>query len=233
LSNEMSEALEMSEASDLPKAMPETAEKATTKSEFAATKPEPQQQVPLPRAEDEKDYKRKVGEENDLPVSDDGDLTRPQLSPLGAVSATQEVEEVPPAPIDAEALDAMFAAVNKELALRDLSNLKLGGKVQLPLDNSKIPNTTLELTLEGESIVLSIRSSEAAVLKFCEENLEQMAAQLQGEQKLTVRVEPALTAPLPEAQPSSRDSSGRGDGRQQQAEQSSSQEDNDKDQTKG
>ena len=224
---------EMSEASDLPTAMPETADKATSKSELAATKPEPQQQVPLPRAEDEKDYKRKFEEEKDLPLSDNGDLTRPQLSPFSALGAAQEVAEVTPVHIDAESLDAVVATVNKELALRDLSNLKLGGKVQLPLDNSKIPNTTLELTLEGESMVLSIRSSEAAVLKFCQENLEQMAAQLQGEQKLTVRVEPALPAPVPEGQPSSRDSSGRGDGRQKQAEQSSSQEDNDKDQTKG
>jgi hypothetical protein len=224
---------EMSGASDLPEAMPERAEKATTKSELAATNPELQQQVQLPRAEDEKDYKRKFEEEKDLPLSDNGDLTRPHLSPFSALGAAQEVAEVTPVHTDAEALDAVVAAVNKELALRDLSNLKLGGKVQLPLDNSKIPNTTLELTLEGESIVLSIRSSEAAVLKFCQENLEQMAAQLQGEQKLTVRVEPALPASVPEGQPSSRDSSGRGDGRQKQAEQSSSQEDNDKDQTKG
>jgi hypothetical protein len=61
--------------------------------------------------------------------------------------------------------------------------------------------------------------------------MEQMAAQLQGDQKLLVKVEPSAPSAVPEGQSSSRDSSGRGDGRQQQQESSSSQRDDDDSQT--
>jgi hypothetical protein len=73
--------------------------------------------------------------------------------------------------VDGEKINAMMNSVIKELGMRDLSQLKLGGEMTLKLDQGALPNTEIKVRFEGNEMVITVDSQTEAVNSFCTDNL--------------------------------------------------------------
>jgi len=103
------------------------------------------------------------------------------------------VEDASPQPsVDGEKIQAMMDSVTKELGMRDLSQLKLGGEMTLKLDQGALPNTEVKVRFEGDEMIISIDSQTADVNKFCTDNLavlqQSVASGMKEEMKVRVEI---------------------------------------------
>jgi hypothetical protein len=132
------------------------------------------------------------------------------LQPAGATAASTGVEEVAQPHVDGEKIEAMMRSVTKELGMRDLSNLKLGGEMTLKLDQGALPNTEVKVRFEGNEMVISIDSKTADVNKFCTDNLSLLQQSVSSGMKEDMKVR--IEVPNPPDQPNQRkdDESGQG-----------------------
>ena len=73
--------------------------------------------------------------------------------------------------VDGEKINAMMNSVTKELGMRDLSQLKLGGEMTLKLDQGTLPNTEVKVRFEGNEMVITVDSQTNDVNSFCTDNL--------------------------------------------------------------
>ena len=134
------------------------------------------------------------------------------ISAGGSANTVTGVEDASPQPsVDGEKIQAMMDSVTKELGMRDLSQLKLGGEMTLKLDQGALPNTEVKVRFEGDEMIISIDSQTADVNKFCTDNLallqQSVASGMKEEMK--VRVEIRNPPDLPNQE---RQGSGGGDG---------------------
>jgi hypothetical protein len=110
----------------------------------------------------------------------------------GVVSATGAVEEVAQPQVDGEKIQKMMDSVTKELGMRDLSQLKLGGEMTLKLDQGALPNTEVKVRFEGDQMVISIDSQTADVNQFCTDNLallqQSVSSGMKDEMKVRIEV---------------------------------------------
>ena len=106
-------------------------------------------------------------------------------------TATAGVEEVAQPHVDGEKIEAMMKSVTKELGMRDLSNLKLGGEMTLKLDQGALPNTEVKVRFEGNEMVISIDSKTTDVNQFCTDNLSLLQQSVSSGMKedMKVRIE--------------------------------------------
>jgi hypothetical protein len=113
------------------------------------------------------------------------------VQPTGGTAASSGVEEVAQPHVDGEKIEAMMKSVTKELGMRDLSNLKLGGEMTLKLDQGALPNTEVKVRFEGNEMVISIDSKTADVNKFCTDNLSLLQQSVSSGMKedMKVRIE--------------------------------------------
>ncbi len=111
-------------------------------------------------------------------------------SSVGTTSAPQ-LEEVAQPHVDGEKIEAMMKSVTKELGMRDLSQLKLGGEMTLKLDQGALPNTEVKVRFEGNEMVISIDSQTAEVNSFCTDNLALLQQSVSSGMKddMKVRIE--------------------------------------------
>jgi hypothetical protein len=109
----------------------------------------------------------------------------------GGTVTSAGVEEVAQPHVDGEKIEAMMRSVTKELGMRDLSNLKLGGEMTLKLDQGALPNTEVKVRFEGNEMVISIDSKTADVNKFCTDNLSLLQQSVSSGMKedMKVRIE--------------------------------------------
>jgi hypothetical protein len=109
----------------------------------------------------------------------------------GSVTAAGTTEEVAQPRIDGEKIQKMMDSVTKELGMRDLSQLKLGGEMTLKLDQGALPNTEVKVRFEGDEMVISIDSQTADVNKFCTDNLAllQQSVSTGMKEEMKVRIE--------------------------------------------
>jgi hypothetical protein len=111
---------------------------------------------------------------------------------LGGVTNAGSVEEITQPHVDGEKIEAMMKSVTKELGMRDLSQLKLGGEMTLKLDQSAMPNTELKVRFEGNEMVISVDSQTADVNSFCTDNLallqQSVSAGMKDDMKVRVEV---------------------------------------------
>jgi hypothetical protein len=96
----------------------------------------------------------------------------PQATNTAAPTAPTEASNAPV--IDGAKVQALVDAVVKELAVRDLSSIKLTGELSIPLDPSILPDTALKVRFEGETMVVSIDSKSKDVNGFCRDNLDSL-----------------------------------------------------------
>jgi hypothetical protein len=96
----------------------------------------------------------------------------PQAANTGAATAPTEASNTPA--IDGEKVQALVDAVVKELAVRDLSSIRLTGELSIPLDPSILPDTALKVRFEGDTMVVSIDSKSKDVNGFCRDNLDSL-----------------------------------------------------------
>ncbi|GEM_PF-2663810 len=73
--------------------------------------------------------------------------------------------------VDGEKINAMMNSVTKELGMRDLSQLKLGGEMTLKLDQGALPNTEVKVRFDGNEMVITVDSQTNDVNSFCTDNL--------------------------------------------------------------
>jgi len=93
---------------------------------------------------------------------------------IGVTSNAPEVQgaDVATQPrVDGEKINAMMNSVIKELGLRDLSQLKLGGEMTIKLDQGALPNTEVKVRFEGNEMVITVDSYNNDVNNFCTDNL--------------------------------------------------------------
>jgi hypothetical protein len=85
----------------------------------------------------------------------------------------------------------MMDSITKELGMRDLSQLKLGGEMTLKLDQGALPNTEVKVRFEGNEMVISIDSKTADVNKFCTDNLALLQQSVSSgmKEEMKVRIE--------------------------------------------
>lgn len=112
---------------------------------------------------------------------------QPSATP-GAVNATEEVSQPH---VDGEKIEAMMKSVTKELGMRDLSQLKLGGEMTLKLDQGALPNTEVKVRFEGNEMVISIDSKTDQVNSFCTDNLALLQQSVNSgmKEEMKVRIE--------------------------------------------
>jgi hypothetical protein len=117
----------------------------------------------------------------------------------GGVTATGASEEVVQPRIDGEKIQKMMDSVTKELGMRDLSQLKLGGEMTLKLDQGALPNTEVKVRFEGDEMVISIDSKTADVNKFCTDNLallqQSVSSGMKEEMKVRIEVRNPVDQP--------------------------------------
>ncbi len=92
----------------------------------------------------------------------------------GLTSNSLEVkgpEATPQPSVDGEKINAMMNSVTKELGMRDLSQLKLGGEMTLKLDQGALPNTEVKVRFDGNEMVITVDSQTNDVNSFCTDNL--------------------------------------------------------------
>jgi hypothetical protein len=113
------------------------------------------------------------------------------VQPSGGTVSSAGVEEVAQPHVDGEKIEAMMKSVTKELGMRDLSNLKLGGEMTLKLDQGALPNTEVKVRFEGNEMVISIDSKTADVNKFCTDNFSLLQQSVSSGMKedMKVRIE--------------------------------------------
>jgi hypothetical protein len=85
----------------------------------------------------------------------------------------------------------MMNSVTKELGMRDLSQLKLGGEMTLKLDQGALPNTEIKVRFEGDELVISVDSKSEDVNAFCTDNLALLQQSVMNgmKEEMKVRVE--------------------------------------------
>ena len=138
------------------------------------------------------------------------------IQPTGGISAPGKAEEVVQPHVDGEKIEAMMKSVTKELGMRDLSNLKLGGEMTLKLDQGALPNTEVKVRFEGNEMVISIDSKTADVNQFCTDNLSLLQQSVSSGMKEEMKVRIEVRNP-PTDQPNQRkenQSGGQGGGSQ-------------------
>ena len=128
----------------------------------------------------------------------------------GATVASAGVEEVAQPHVDGEKIEAMMRSVTKELGMRDLSNLKLGGEMTLKLDQGALPNTEVKVRFEGNEMVISIDSKTADVNKFCTDNLSLLQQSVSSGMKEDMKVRIEVRNPPDQPNQRKDDESGRG-----------------------
>jgi hypothetical protein len=132
--------------------------------------------------------------------------------PTGISSATPGVEEIAQPHVDGEKIEAMMKSVTKELGMRDLSQLKLGGEMTLKLDQGALPNTEVKVRFEGNEMVISIDSKTTDVNQFCTDNLSLLQQSVSSGMKEEMKVRIEVRNPPPD-QPNQR-KEGQGSGGQ-------------------
>lgn len=114
------------------------------------------------------------------------------VQPTAGAVNTAGVEEVAQPHVDGEKIEAMMKSVTKELGMRDLSNLKLGGEMTLKLDQGALPNTEVKVRFEGNEMVISIDSKTTDVNQFCTDNLsllqQSVSSGMKDEMKVRIEV---------------------------------------------
>ena len=115
------------------------------------------------------------------------------ISPAGSganVAATEELSAQPS--VDGEKIQAMMDSVTKELGMRDLSQLKLGGEMTLKLDQGALPDTEIKVRFEGDEMVISVDSQSGDVNTFCNDNLallqQSVASGMKEEMKVRIEI---------------------------------------------
>jgi hypothetical protein len=94
--------------------------------------------------------------------------------------------------VDGEKIQAMMDSVTKELGMRDLSQLKLGGEMTLKLDQGALPDTEIKVRFEGDEMVISVDSQSGDVNTFCNDNLallqQSVASGMKEEMKVRIEI---------------------------------------------
>ena len=114
------------------------------------------------------------------------------IAPVTETFQSQGIEETISQPsVDGEKIQAMMNSVTKELGMRDLSQLKLGGEMTLKLDQGALPNTEVKVRFEGNEMVISVDSKSADVNAFCTDNLALLQQSVMNgmKEEMKVRVE--------------------------------------------
>jgi len=114
------------------------------------------------------------------------------VAPVTFTPQAKGVDEMIAQPsVDGEKIQAMMNNVTKELAMRDLSQLKLGGEMTLKLDQGALPNTEIKLRFEGNELVISVDSESEDVNAFCTDNLALLQQSVMNgmKEEMKVRVE--------------------------------------------
>jgi uncharacterized membrane protein YgcG len=113
------------------------------------------------------------------------------------VSGAQELAAEPG--VDGEKIQAMMDGVTKELGMRDLSQLQLGGEMTLKLDQGALPNTEVKVRFDGDEMVISVDSQNANVNSFCNDNLallqQSVASGMKEDMKVRVEIRNAPDQP--------------------------------------
>jgi len=114
------------------------------------------------------------------------------LNPASTGVGVSSAEDVTSEPtIDGDKIQAMMDSVTKELGMRDLSQLQLGGEMTLKLDQGALPETEIKVRFEGNDMVISVDSQSAAVNSFCTDNLALLQQSVSSgmKEEMQVRVE--------------------------------------------
>jgi uncharacterized membrane protein YgcG len=85
----------------------------------------------------------------------------------------------------------MMNSVTKELGMRDLSQLKLGGEMTLKLDRGALPDTEVKVRFDGNEMIISVDSQSSDVNAFCTDNLALLQQSVMNgmKEEMKVRVE--------------------------------------------
>ena len=133
----------------------------------------------------------------------------------GLTSNSLEVkgpEATPQPSVDGEKINAMMNSVTKELGMRDLSQLKLGGEMTLKLDQGALPNTEVKVRFEGNEMVITVDSQTNDVNSFCTDNLALLQQSVSAGMAEDMKVRVEIRNPPTDQPNQRRDDQGGGQG---------------------
>ena len=136
-------------------------------------------------------------------------------SVTGAISNSPEVkgaDATAQPSVDGEKINAMMNSVTKELGMRDLSQLKLGGEMTLKLDQGALPNTEVKVRFEGNEMVITVDSQTNDVNSFCTDNLALLQQSVSAGMAEDMKVRVEIRNPPTDQPNQRRDGQGGGQG---------------------